>query len=80
MGTEPPGLTVDGNEIRAGTSLFHKRTQEVLWVRDVHEEYLQLETVSEAFKIHRTQFERQMVEGNIVVESRPHELASDPTS
>lgn len=64
-------ITADGQLVQRGTSLFHARTRELLWVRAISDDRIQLETVSDAFEMDRHEFETQVDENHLIIESQP---------
>ena len=64
-------LTVDGQVIRARTSLFDTDTGEVFWYRGVEDETVQLAGVNRSAAIGFGQLYARIESGRLVVESQP---------
>lgn len=62
---------MDGAQLRRGTSLYHSRTEEVLWVTTVKRDTVRLTSLTDTFEMKREHLVRQVGEGDIVIETQP---------
>ena len=71
MDMETHCVTAEGHFVQKGTTLFHSRTREIFWVMEISTEAVTLESVTDNLEMDRTQFERQIDDQNILIESQP---------
>lgn len=64
-------IEVSGETIPPGTSLYHTRTEEVLWYEGRGDGFVQLDTVDGAIEMPEKGFRTNILTGNIRVERRP---------
>ena len=65
------GIVTGGEVIQEGTSLFIKETNEVVWITAIHDESVQVETVSSSVKLDKERVVQRICDDDFVVESQP---------
>lgn len=64
-------LTVAGETLKSGTSLFNARTDRVMWYLGVRGENVYLETIDGGVEMPKHVFEDLLRSDDLVVEARP---------
>ena len=71
METDLDRLTIAGEVVVVGSSLFVPATGEVAWVSSIGEDHVHVETVDDAGMISVERFEHKLANGDVVLESLP---------
>lgn len=71
MASGPDTVEIGGELIEVGTSLYHVRTNEVVWYQGLRDGNVRLESVDDSFALTESDFETLVSRGDLVVESRP---------
>jgi len=65
------GIVTGGEVIQEGTSLFIKETNEVVWITAIHDEQVQVDTVSSSVQLDKDRVVQRIRDNDFVVESQP---------
>ncbi len=71
MDSGSDSVEIAGELIAVGTSLYHVRTNEVVWYRGTRDGRVRLHSVDDSFALTRSDFESLVSRGDLVVESLP---------
>lgn len=64
-------IVTDDEVIQEGTSLFIQGTREVIWITEIHEDHVHVETVTDSIKMDKDRFVQRIRDADYVVESQP---------
>lgn len=70
MDERVPAVEVEGERIRAGTSVFHTVGNRVLWIDDIVGDVVVLGTVERTVRVSKEVFRKNVEDGTIVIQER----------